>query len=376
MATVKRRTTASVKKPTLEKLIFSQAYEFEFDQAIRLLEVISEGTDLLGEGEDPRREPLVIKTHLSQATPASELQAINENRDQYGRAVLSVNFIGLIGHQGPLPQPYTNMITERVRHRDTAARDFVDIFNHRIASLWHRVQKKTRVGMAMIKPKETPIGKSFLDLVGLESRYLHDRLGIPDRCLLGYAALLWQRPRSVEGLDQLLETHFGTKVKITQFKGRWQHGRTEDWSRIGQTGQFHTLGKTAVLGKRSWNQGAGIHITLGPVKWDKYLDLLPGESGYKALRELVYFYTGLEYEAEIEVIVDHRTIPGAKLNGQYGLGLTTWLKNGGQENPSVRLRMPFGHDGVARVELLHKRRMTQNKVIKSELAVRQQASGL
>lgn len=336
MATVKRRTT-----PALEKLIFSEAYEFEFDQAIRLLESITPDTDPLGEGEDPKREALVIKTHISQVTPASDLQAINTNRDRYGRAVVSVNLIGLSGHHGPLPQPYTNLILDRSRQRDYAAKDFVDIFNHRFASLWHRVQKKVRVGLSQLPPKDTPIGRSFLDLAGLESDWLKNRLGITDRSLLGYTALLWQRPRSAAGLDQLLETHFGTKVKITQFKGSWHKAREEDWSRIGQTGRYHVLGKNAVLGKRSWDQGSGFRITLGPVKWDKYLDLLPGSDGYKALQELIYFYAGLDYDIELEVIVDHKTIPATRLNGKYGLGHTTWLKNGGEPNPSVQLQMPF-----------------------------------
>jgi len=49
-----------------------------------------------------------------------------------------VNFMGIAGIQGPLPLPYTEILMSRMRQKDMAFRDFLDIFNHRLVSVFTR----------------------------------------------------------------------------------------------------------------------------------------------------------------------------------------------------------------------------------------------
>jgi type VI secretion system protein ImpH len=82
---------------------------------------------------------------------------------------------------------------------------------------------------------------------------------------LSFAALLWQKPRSVTGLEQLLQGYFALPIRIQQFIGKWQRGDAELQTKIGvQEGKYHHLGQEAVLGHKSWDQGDGIMVVIGP----------------------------------------------------------------------------------------------------------------
>jgi len=109
---------------------------FEFFQAVRLLERARGGQRRVGGFGDPDDEVARFSAHPSTAFPASEIQALELPPGAPAR--LSVNFLGLIGPLGVLPYHYTLLVVERLRARDRALQAFLDIFNHRITSLFYR----------------------------------------------------------------------------------------------------------------------------------------------------------------------------------------------------------------------------------------------
>ena len=183
MATVTRRAN-----PSLEEQIETTPYEFDFHQAVRLLEKMRPEATPLGEGSNPMKEALSIESRVTLSPSGADIQnlALSETDKP---PVLTINFLGLAGIQGPLPTPYTELILERLRHKDTSFKDFLDIFNHRLASFWHRMRKKFVLGIAQVRPDTTPAGKVFLDLVGIESHPLRDRLSISDQAFLPASVL-------------------------------------------------------------------------------------------------------------------------------------------------------------------------------------------
>jgi type VI secretion system protein ImpH len=130
-------------------------------------------------------------------------------------------FHGSDRSQGVLPNPYTTLLIERLRFNDAAPRDFLDIFNHRIISLFYRAWRKYRFDVACEQGERDLFSRHLLSLLGLGTDGLRDRQAVSDDALVYYAGLLAQRPRSAQALQQILADYFEVPVKIEQFAGGW-----------------------------------------------------------------------------------------------------------------------------------------------------------
>ena len=125
-----------------------EPFSFDFFQAVRLLERFFPERTSVGKFTHPENEVARFGVHPSLAFPASQIQSMDwPGEDPNGEdgphedgpekpVHMTVNFMGLTGPQGVLPNPYTTLLIERLRFNDSAPRDFLDIFNHRIISLF------------------------------------------------------------------------------------------------------------------------------------------------------------------------------------------------------------------------------------------------
>ncbi len=323
----------------LRSALIDQAHEFDFHQAINILERFAPNSTPIGEGSDPSKEAFEIKSRVTLAVSSSDIHQVQMDHSHSGKPILWINFLGLAGIQGPLPTPYTEMLIDRIRSKDMALRDFLDIFNHRLASLWYRLRKKISVGVAQIPPQENPLGEVLLNLIGLDkSRNL---LAVPDQTLMSYHTLFWQRLRSVSGLGKILNSHFNVPIKIDQFQGKWRQGIPEDLSVIGISGQHQRLGQSMILGSKTWDQTSGITINIGPLNWEKFCDFLPNNDGkhYQELRDLCYFYVGFHANITLCLILNKRTMVPVRLNRELSLGQNTWLKTTKTPPKDLRVSM-------------------------------------
>lgn len=327
METAARRSNNPLEL-SLEEQLYAQPYEFTFHQAVRIL---SSTRDCLpfGEGNSPKEDPVWIRSHISYAAPAAELFDLSTSASLQSPPILSINFFGIAGSQGPLPQPYTELLTERLRQRDTAFRDFLDIFNHRLVSCWYRVEKKFIPGLENGEAEETSIGRSILDLAGFSNALLTDQIHIHNRSLMAYAPLFWQRQKSVAGLQKLLSGYFNCEVKIKEFFGAWRIPPEEDQSRLGiKLGRYNDLGRSMILGSKSWDYSAGLRLHLQQLSWNVYIHHLPGGTGNNTFKDLFRLYTGLGSILELKASVKKEEIPPSHLGNKMILGQTSWLTRG------------------------------------------------
>ncbi len=310
----------------LEELLFAEGHRFDFYQAVKLLEILRPKSVSVGSGSEPHQEAVRFRSTTSLAFPASEIHEITDPKDP----LMVVNFLGLAGVTGPLPLPFTEYIQQRLWEKDTALRDFLDIFNHRLVSMVYRIRRKHRVGLETASPEHHGFASLLYALIGLETAGLRGRMKVPDRALLRYAGLLSKHPRSASGLCAMLGDFFGVPVRDRQFRGAFRSFDKDQWTAIGVTGRNNRLGQDVMLGTQIWDQQAGIDLCVGPLRWSQYLDMLPGEGGFVSLCQLTRFYLGENLDFGVRLSMKAEEIHPARISVKNGprLGWTSWLSHG------------------------------------------------
>ena len=262
-----------------------EPFAFDFFQAVRLLERLLPERTSVGRFAHPDTEVARFAVHPSLAFPASQIQAMHCPED--AAVKMTVNFMGLTGPLGVLPNPYTSLIIERLRASDSSPRDFLDIFNHRIISLFYRAWRKYRFDVAYEQGERDLFSRHLLSLIGLGSEGLRDRQAVSDDALIYYSGLLAQRPRTAQALQQILADYFDVPVAIEQFAGAWYRLDPETQCRLAEeSSESGELGFGAVVGDEVWNQQSKVRIVLGPLKLERYVDFLPDGQSWQPLRGL------------------------------------------------------------------------------------------
>lgn len=311
----------------LENFLFDEAHLFDFYQAVRLMEKLRPESSPVGENVNPAAEITRFKSKVTMSFPASDIEAIRAGKNG-DPPEMYVNFMGVAGAFGPLPNPYVELLIEREARGDTAFRDFLDIFNHRLVSLMYRVRKMNRLGMEIKSPDEIPFAQHLWSVIGLGMKTLRDRMKVRDRAFLYYGGLMSQKPHSMVGLERILSHYFGVTVKSRQYRGRWFKLERDQITILGVFGQNRVLGESAVLGTRVWNQHTKFRLVVGPLKLKVFEEFLPIGSRFRPLVEMARFYVGREMDFEINLIIKALDAPAARLSATVGprLGWTSWIK--------------------------------------------------
>jgi len=299
---------------------------FQFFQAVELLQRIRSDRDPVGGFGEPAREAVHFAVPPSLGFPTSEIRSLDTTGS--GPARMEVNFLGLTGPQGLLPLTYTVLVADRVRSRDTALRDFLDIFHHRALSLFHRGWRKHRFDVIHEDGGRDPLREHVLDLVGLGLETSRSGSALPLDAMVFYSGLLGPQQRSGVALEQLVEDLFDTPAEVVEFAGAWYRLEERDLCLLGEDGSGSRLGWGAVVGDEVWNPQARVRIRVGPLDRSRYRDFLPGGEAHTTLSKVVRFFTHDAFEAEVQLILRREEVAGVRLGGEGAapLGWSTWLR--------------------------------------------------
>jgi type VI secretion system protein ImpH len=307
------------------------ATAYEFFQAVRLLGLMSPDRRPVGEFGDPADEAVRFSVAASLAFPASEILSVEELPG--GTLRMTVNFMGLTGPQGVLPYHYTQLVADRLQRRDRGLRDFLDIFNHRILSLFYRSWEKSHFPVAYERSGSDPITQHVRDLVGIGGEPSAEAPARYRNALLYFAGLLLPQARSALGLEQLLEGVFDVPVEVEQFVGEW-------YTPVGETQCLVSddertagrLGHGALVGDAVWDRQAKLRLRLGPLPRARYQEFLPGGTAHEELRQLTRFYGGEALEFGVQLVLARDDVPACVLGAEDGdglrLGWSTWIRTG------------------------------------------------
>jgi type VI secretion system protein ImpH len=317
----------------LDESLFSSAYEFEFFQAVRLL-LLMESEPKASARVDDLRDAVRFEVHPSLSFPPTPVIDIKPGNNG-GPPRVTVAFMGLIGHAGTLPIGYTEMAVEEEYYDHHAFAAFFDIFHHRFLSLFYRAWEKHHfvIGFERLGRRASTrdaVTTYLLDLIGMGTGYLQDRLPFPDVALLRYAGLLNQRPRSAECLRALLNDFLGVNIRVEQFIGRWHTLDSDEVCRLGSDAPSSQLGDGAIAGDMVWSRQTTIRIVLGPLSREEFFAFLPNGAAFRRSGALIRWFLGPATDFEMQLVLQSGEIPewcrlGEACFANPRLGWCSWL---------------------------------------------------
>lgn len=312
----------------LEGRPFEEAERYSFFQLVRLLERYHQPRARVG-GEGPASgEILRFRPDASLGFPASDVVSVEEipaGEDQPARVRITTSFLGLYGSTSPLPVFYTEEMLRRDPDEDPV-RAFIDLFHHRLISLFYRCWEKYRYHIQFEGEGKDAFSRRMFGFIGLGTAGLTDRTGLPAARLIRYAGLLTQKPRSAAALEGMVSDFFGgIPVHVVQWVARWVTIQPEQRIRLGVGN--NRLGVDASLGEKVLSRSAQFRVALGPMRYDAYLSFLPDGESFRMLNALIVLFLNDPLEFDIELQVHGEEILPLQLKSQGGgrLGWTTWL---------------------------------------------------
>ena len=322
------RAPVDLERWPIVELLDREPYRFDFFQAVRLLTRMSPARQVVGRFSNPASEVVRFGAYSSVAFPASAIQELE--RPLAGPARMRVNFMGLTGPSGVLPLVYSELVLGRLRARDRTLRDFYDVFNHRMISLFYQAWEKYRFTIPYERGELDPFSHHVLALLGLGTPGLQDRQDVSDDSLLFYSGLLSLHTRSATALRQVLSDYFDVPVEIEQFVGAWYPVDEDSQCSLSEAISYsERLGYGAMVGDEIWDQQSRVRIQLGPLTLERYTEFLPGGDAYRHIRAMTKFFAGKEYDVEIQLILLREEVPVCELKEEPGpqLGWTSWVKS-------------------------------------------------
>ncbi|WP_084419069.1 type VI secretion system baseplate subunit TssG [Photobacterium sp. J15] len=279
-----------------------------------------EDLDGMAVGSDalPSNERIRFKVSQHLGFPGTAIETIRKEEVDSGlsRLCCYINFTGLTGPSGALPRYYTELLMERVKLKDTALRDFFDLFNHRLISFYYRAWEKFYYPAQYER-----------QLLGHDSSFdkiLRSLTGANQDLDVYFGGLFSQQIRNTQGLKQFLEVLSGCEIKITEFVGRWITLKQSEQTCLGSLcqpeGQHARLGISTVLGSRVWDVSSEINIEIKGADPSQCIELMGDGPLFQSMKRIVSHYVPASVEVKWFLITIYRCLPSADLS-KHGPGL-------------------------------------------------------
>lgn len=307
------------------------ARRFSFFQLVRLLQRHAGITARVGHQGPAKAEVLRFRPNTSMSFPASDVAEVtpgDDKPDRPHRFNLMTNFLGLYGSTSPLPSFYSEKILWQDREKNSV-RGFLDLFHHRLISLFYRCWAKYRPAVQFEYRGDDRHTPRLFSLIGLGTQEARDKAELPDTLsLLRYVGLFNQQPHSASALEAILTDYFDeVAVRLQQCTPRWVKIVERQRARLGQANC--RLATDCSIGARALGRRGSFRVWLGPLPYSRCLEFLPDQQGARVLGRLIRLFAPdhLDYELGLRVL----KVPRLKLTtrgktvSRARLGYTSWL---------------------------------------------------
>jgi type VI secretion system protein ImpH len=268
--------------------------------------------------------------------------------------MMRVNFFGLLGPNGVMPLHFTSYARERQRrHHDPTLVRFLDVFHHRMTSLFYRAWASSQKTVDLDRRSQRHFHRFIGSLFGYGMGSVQDRDQIPDNTKLFFSGRLACPSRNAEGLAAILQDFFGLSATVETFVGHWLDLPVASQCRLGESPETGSLGTTTIVGARFWECQTKFRIRLGPMslgdyermlpasevlaqikswlgagtgeQWERLRQSLPSGDSFDRLKCWVMNYVGQEFSWDVQLVLEAGTFPKVCLGESGRLGWTSWL---------------------------------------------------
>ena len=318
------------------------APRFSYYRLIYLLERLFPAAPPVGQLGPVKDERIRLRGDPSLIFASSDVSELQNFKfpDGVERVRITAAFMGLYGSVSPLPPQYSESIAlHEYKGGPQPVREFLDVFHHRLLSLFYRAWTKYRFSVMYRKKGTDPFTRRMLCAVGVDGMK-DTELALNRFLYLRFAPLLASKSRSSRGLGIALEEVFpGVPSRIEQFVGHWTLIEKPNRNKLGVMN--HQLGESLTIGRYVYDGTGRFKIILGPLTYDQYLSFLPGGHRRPQLRSVVAAFTRGQQDVMLELHVKTDDAPRFQLGSPRSgtLTRTAWL--GGSAGQKFVISVPL-----------------------------------
>ena len=317
-----------------------EGYRFNFFQAIKLLEGADRERPQIGHIGPYRHEVVRLQPNDELAFAPADVSRIRRTQtdELLDKWVLVQNFLGLYGPNSASPMYIAEFIAQCPSDEDPL-RDFLDIFNHRILSLYYRSWKKHNLSASVTSGFQDAFSKILLAITGFDNEVSDAGRKIPPHRMLRFCSFFASSARPASGLENLISDYFELDdVSITQFAPRRYSPPKSALSRLSNADDGGRLGESFVIGETITDVAGQFKISLDNLTMEQFLSFQPGETQYDELIFLTNMYVKHQLGFFLELSLKPNQGGSLKLSSIDPIGVlgrSSWLGYPSEKETSV-----------------------------------------
>lgn len=312
--------------------------EYDFFQLLRRIENLDLNLPRIGFAHHAHEESLRIAQSAALDFAPTEVEHLGN--DAQNRAQVRQRFFGLFGPNGPMPLHFTQWVRDRSRHDyDSTLEAFVNLFHHRMATLFYRSWASSRGTVQRDRPTEDRFGDKLASLTGSADSRVNFTQRDQRRFFCGHFG---GAHRNAEGLQQVVASTTGSKVAVKSFALRYLRLEEENHTRLARNVSTSTndssyripagrgetraqLGVNSVLGRSTPDRCSGLDVGVGPLERSDFLRLIPTGEEHSVLKNVIREYVGIGFDCRVVLSLQTKEIEPICLGKTGQLGIQSWV---------------------------------------------------
>lgn len=333
--------TARAAAPDVADLqpVLGDARRYSFFQLVDLIHR-HHGDDLERHtDQEPQQERIRFSSTASLGFPGSDvLSALSPEHDR-APYQMEVSFLGLHGSQSPLPGYYLEDLAWEQGQNLGIRRYFLDFFNHRLVTLFHRVWRKYRYYVRFRPVASDGFSNHIFALVGLGDERLRGETPINWSKMLAYAGLMAGRSRSPDVVSGIVAHCFDLdNVEIEPWVLRKVAIPADQQTRLG--GNNAQLGESTLVGSAIRDRSGKFILRLKGLSRSRFADFLPNGQEHQRLVKLVEFTMREQLAYDLELVMRADDVRPMKLGEDVRLGWNSFVDpTAGEPIQGVRIQI-------------------------------------